>query len=84
MYITTHVAQTVLRLDADGTRTTIAGPGEGAVGSTACAFGRTPQDRLSVYVTTNGGLSLPYEGKLQDAKLLRLAVGEHGQALPGG
>jgi len=84
MYVTTHVAQTVLRLAADGTRTTIAGPGEGAVGSTACAFGRTSQDRLSVYVTTNGGLSLPYEGKLQDAKLLRLTVGEHGQALPGG
>jgi sugar lactone lactonase YvrE len=84
MYITTHVAQTVLRLDADGTRTTIAGPGEGAVGSTACAFGRTPHDRLTVYVTTNGGLSLPYEGKLQDAKLLRLTVGEPGQALPAG
>lgn len=84
MYITTHVAQTVLRLDPDGTRTTIAGPDEGAVGSTACAFGRTPQDRQSLYVTTNGGLSSPYEGALQDAKLLRLQVGEHGQPLPVG
>jgi sugar lactone lactonase YvrE len=83
MYITTHVAQSVLRLDADGTRTTIAGPAEGAVGSTACAFGRTPEDRQALYVTTNGGLSLPYEGKLQDAKLLRLEVGERGQPLPG-
>jgi hypothetical protein len=34
-------------------------------------------------VTTNGGLSLPYEGKLQEAKLIRLDVGEYGQPLPG-
>jgi sugar lactone lactonase YvrE len=82
-YIATHVAQSVLRLDADGTRTTIARPAAGAVGSTACAFGRAPGDRQALYVTTNGGLALPYEGKLQCAKLLRLDVGEHGQQLPG-
>jgi len=84
MYITTHVAQSVLRLEADGTRATIAGPDEGVVGSTACAFGRAPQDGHALYVTTNGGLSLPYEGKLQDAKLVRLEVGENGAALPSG
>jgi hypothetical protein len=70
-------------VDADGTRTTVAGPAEGAVGSTACAFGGAPADRQALYVTTNGGLTLPYEGKLQCAKLLRLDVGEHGQQLPG-
>jgi sugar lactone lactonase YvrE len=84
LYVTTHVAQSVLRLDPDGTRSTIAGPEEGAVGSTACAFGRAPGDRQALYVTTNGGLSLPYEGELQEAKLLRLEVGENGAALPGG
>jgi sugar lactone lactonase YvrE len=83
MYIATHVAQTVLRLEADGKRTTIAGPNEGAVGSTACAFGRAPQDRQALYVTTNGGLSFLYQGKLQEAKLLRLEVGEDGRPLPG-
>jgi sugar lactone lactonase YvrE len=82
MYIATHVAQTVVRLDADGTRTTIAGPGEGAVGSTACAFGRGVRDGQALYVTTNGGLSFRYEGKLEEAKLLRLEVGEDGQPLP--
>jgi sugar lactone lactonase YvrE len=84
MYIATHVAQSVLRLGADGTRTTIAGPDEGAVGSTACAFGRAHGDRQALYVTTNGGLSLPYDGQLQDAKLLRLKVGEDGEPLPCG
>jgi sugar lactone lactonase YvrE len=84
LYIATHVAQTVVRLASDGTRTTIAGPAEGAVGSTACAFGRAAQDRQALYVTTNGGLTIPYEGKLQEAKLLRLEVGEAGLSLPGG
>lgn len=84
MYVATHPAQTVLRLAPDGVRTTIAGPEEGAVGSTACAFGRAPIDRHALYATTNGGLSFPYEGRLQDAKLLRLEVGEEGERLPGG
>ena len=83
IYIATHVAQTVVRLDPDKTRTTIAGPDEGAVGSTACAFGRAAPDRQALYVTTNGGLTFPYEGMLQEAKLLRLEVGESGQPLPG-
>jgi len=39
LYIATHPEQTV-RLDAAGNRTTIAGPKQGAVGTTACAFGR--------------------------------------------
>ena len=80
-YIATHAAQTVLRLKPDGARETIAGPNEGAVGSTACAFGRRPEDRTNLYVTTTGGMWTPYRGKIQDAKLLRLNVGEPGQAL---
>lgn len=76
LYIATHPAQTVLRLAPDGTRTTLAGPGEGAVGSTACAFGRAHGDETALYVTTNGGLWAPYEGEVQEAKLVRLDVAE--------
>jgi sugar lactone lactonase YvrE len=79
-YIATHVAQTVVRIDAAGNRTTIAGPKEGAVGATACAFGRAPDDKNALYVTTNGGFIVPFEGRIQDAKLLRLDVGEGGWA----
>jgi sugar lactone lactonase YvrE len=78
LYIATHPAQTVMRLDVDGARTTIAGPAEGVVGSTACAFGRTAQDANALYVTTGGGLYFPYQGKLEDAKLVRLVPGETG------
>ncbi len=80
-YIATHPAQAVLRLRPAGGRETIAGPHEGAVGSTACAFGRGAEDRQALYVTTTGGLRYPYRGAAQDAKLLRLNVGEDGQGL---
>ena len=78
LYIATHPAQTVMRLGVDGLRTTIAGPDQGAVGSTACAFGKARGDENNLYVTTNGGLWVPFEGMVQDAKLLRLSVGEKG------
>jgi len=82
LYIATHPAQSVVRLSADGReRVTIAGPREGAVGSTACAFGRAPGDENALYVTTTGGVYFPYEDELQDAKLVRLEVDEPGAPL---
>src|SRR6266849_646481 len=81
LYIATHPEQTVFRLDAAGNRTTIAGPREGAVGATACAFGRAPGDQSALYVTTDGGIVAPYEGIVQEANLLRLEVGELGWPL---
>jgi sugar lactone lactonase YvrE len=80
-YVATHAAQAVLRLRLDGARETIAGPDEGAIGCTACAFGRGAADGTSLYVTTTGGLRYPYRGEIQDAKLLRLNVGESGWPL---
>ena len=76
VYVATHPANTVLRLAPDGTRTTIAGPDQGAVGSTACAFGRCAQDSDVLYVTTNGGMWAPYHGVVEEAKLLRLQIGD--------
>jgi len=81
LYITTHVEQTLVHIDPAGIRTTIAGPEQGAVGATACAFGCTPDDESALYVTTDGGFIVPYENKVQEAKLLRLKVGETGYAL---
>jgi sugar lactone lactonase YvrE len=83
LYIATHPEQTVFRLDAAGNRTIVAGPKQGAVGTTACAFGRAPGDENALYVTTDGGMVAPYEGAVQEAKLLRLEVGEVGWPLIG-
>jgi hypothetical protein len=44
-------------------------------------FGRAPGDENALYVTTDGGLVAPYEGAVQEAKLLRLEVGEVGWPL---
>ena len=81
LYIATHPANSVLRLSPDGMRVTIAGPAEGAVGATACAFGRAPADLNALYVTTTGGAWAPYKGVVQPAKLLRLDVGARGKDL---
>jgi sugar lactone lactonase YvrE len=81
LYIATHPEQTVVRLDPSGARVTVAGPDQGAVGSTACAFGCGRADANALYVTTNGGLTAPYQGVVQEAKLLRLEVGEAGWPL---
>jgi sugar lactone lactonase YvrE len=76
LYITTHPEHTLVRLDPSGARTTLAGPEQGMVGSTACAFGRAPGDEKALYVTTDGGFLIPHESGIQDAKLVRIEVGE--------
>lgn len=80
-YCVTHAAHGVVRLSPDGGRETIAGPDQGAIGGTACAFGRCAEDRRSLYVTTTGGLRYPYRGEVREARLLRLDVAERGQSL---
>ena len=81
LYITTHPEHTLVRLDPSGARTTLAGPEQGMVGSTACAFGRAPGDLEALYVTTDGGFLIPHESGIQDAKLVRMEVGESGWPL---
>ena len=78
LYVATHPAQSVVRIDPSGARTTIAGPDQGAVGATACAFGTAPGDEQALYVSTDGGFIVPHEDAIQDAKLVRLEVGEAG------
>ena len=81
LYCTTHMHHSLVRLQADGSRSTLAGPADGMAGSTACAFGRTTQDRAALYVTATGGVGAPFEGRLQPAKLVRLDLGIAGASL---
>ena len=78
LYATTHVHNTVTRLSPDGARAVLAGAEEGLAGSTAIAFGRSPADRRSLYVTTTGGILAPHQGRVREAKLLRLDVEAEG------
>ncbi len=81
VYATTHMQYSLVRLTRAGTRATLAGPAEGMVGSTAAAFGRTSADRTALYVTTTGGVFMPYQGTVQPAKLVRVEIGIEGAPL---
>jgi sugar lactone lactonase YvrE len=81
LYITTHPEHTLVRLDPSGARATLAGPEQGMIGSTACAFGRAPGDEKALYVTTDGGFLIPHESGIQVAKLVRMEIGESGWPL---
>jgi sugar lactone lactonase YvrE len=81
-YLTTHPLNTLVLMSADGkVRKTIAGPDAGMVGSTACAFGVREGDRQGLYVTTEGGIAVPYQGQLQSAKLVRVDVSQAAKLL---
>src|ERR1700752_534277 len=81
LYITTHPEHTLVRLDPSGARTTLAGPEQGMVGGPASAFGRARGDEKALYITTDGGFLIPHESGIQDAKLVRMEVGESGWPL---
>jgi putative intracellular protease/amidase/sugar lactone lactonase YvrE len=77
LYGTTHVYNSVIRIAPDKKISTIATAQQGVTGSTALAFGRT-SDKTSIYVTTNGGMSLPPSTGIEPAKIVRLDVGIEG------
>lgn len=81
LYGTTHIYNSVVRIAPDGTVTTIAEADQGVTGSTSLAFGRTERDRTSIYVITNGGMSLPPSTGVEPAKVIRLEVGVEGLTL---
>ncbi|KAI9837212.1 MAG: hypothetical protein M1838_004851 [Thelocarpon superellum] len=80
LYLATHVFNSVIKISPDGVRSRIAGgPDDTTVaGSTSAAFGRTERDRTRLYVTTNGGMSSPVDGKVGPGRVLGLEVGPPG------
>jgi putative intracellular protease/amidase/sugar lactone lactonase YvrE len=81
LYGTTHVYNSAVKIAPDGQVTTIAKAEQGMTGNTALAFGRTPSDITAIYVTTNGGISLPPETGVAPGLVVRLEVGVEGLAV---
>jgi sugar lactone lactonase YvrE len=81
LYGTTHIYNSVVKITPDRKVTTIAQAEQGMAGSTALAFGRVESDRTSIYVITNGGMSLPLPTGIEPAKVIRLEVGFEGLPL---
>ena len=81
LYGATHMHNSVVKVSPKGEITTLAGIDEGLAGSTAVAFGGGQSDGDSIFVTTNGGMSLPPPGGIQPGRVVRLKVGERGAPL---
>lgn len=79
LYITNHIHNTLTRLKANGERIAIAGPDQGMAGSTACVFAL--DDPTGLYVTSTGGIVMPLNGVVQEAKLVRLETGVRGRPI---
>lgn len=80
LFITNHIHNTLTRLSPDGHRVAIAGPQQGMAGCTAAVFG-TGADSTSLFVTTTGGIIMPLDGVVQEAKLVRLDVAASGRPI---
>lgn len=81
LYGTTHVFNSVVKIDRDRNITTISQLEQGMAGSTALAFGTSASDRTSIYVTTNGGMSYPPATGIESGKVVRIEVGIAGLPL---
>lgn len=80
VYLTSHLFNSVYTITSDGKRNTIAGgpTDRDVAGTTACPFGKGDADKEVLYVTTNGGMSMPIEGEVGPGRLLRIEVGKTG------
>lgn len=74
LYATTHIYNSVIKISPTKQVTVIAEAEQGLAGSTAVAFGRTPQDANYIYVTTNGGMSLPLSGGIENGRIVKIKV----------
>jgi sugar lactone lactonase YvrE len=81
VYGTTHIYNSVVKITPSRHLTIIAEAEQGMAGSTALAFGRGEGDRTSIYVVTNGGMSLPLPNGIEPAKVVKLDVGIAGHSL---
>lgn len=73
-YLTTHIFNSVVSLTPQGVRSRIAGGPNDAIvaGTTSAAFGRTKADSRILYVTTDGGLFSPLNGKVGPGRVLKM------------
>ena len=74
IYATTHIYNSVIEITAGKQVVIIAEADQGLAGSTSAMLGRTGKDDHCLYVTTNGGLSLPLPHGLEDGKVVKIQL----------
>jgi hypothetical protein len=72
LYGATHVYNSLVRIGRDGKVTVLAGLAQGMAGSTAVAY--SPVGGGQLFVTTNGGMSLPPAGGVQTGKVVQVTL----------
>lgn len=82
LYGTTHVYDSVIRISPDKQITILSQAEQGVTGSTALAFGQGAY-KSSLYVITNGGMSLPPPTGVAPVKIVRLDIDREGLAIGG-
>ncbi len=76
VYLTTHIYNQLVRVDADGHRSVIADAAQGVVGATDAVFGTGPSDRDTLYLVTDGG-ALATGDAAARGTLVALSIGTH-------
>jgi hypothetical protein len=74
IYATTHIFNSVVKITQEKEVAIIGEAEQGLAGSTAVAFGKRDDDENSIYVTTNGGMSLPLPGGIQEARVVKIKI----------
>jgi hypothetical protein len=73
LYGSTHVYNSVISVQPSGQMAVVAGLDQGMAGSTAIAV-KSAKSSTQLYVTTNGGMSLPPPGGVQSGKVLSIQI----------
>lgn len=74
LFVTTHVYNSVLKIMPNGKTTVIAENGN-VIGDTSLAFG-SGKNKNTLFVVTNGGISLPPKEGVQTAKVVKIEIGK--------
>jgi hypothetical protein len=75
-YIVTHPTNTVVKVSPAGETVKIAGEytSTEVMGGTACAVGRTEEDKNVLYACTSGGVVMPVNGVIEPAKVVAIKL----------
>lgn len=74
IYATTHICNSVVKITPEKKVAIIGEAEQGLAGSTAVAFGKRDDDKNSIYVTTNGGISLPLPEGIEEGKVIKIKI----------
>jgi hypothetical protein len=74
LYATTHIYNSVIKISPGLEMTILAEAAAGVVGSTAAAISKSLQGKESLFITTNGGMSMPPEGGLVESCVVEIEL----------